>query len=49
MICEMFHQMNSLDIAYKVYINGIETQQITHTANNVNLGGSFNSIFVVEN
>ena len=49
MICEMFHQMNSLDIAYKVYINGVENQQITHTANNVNLGGSFNSIYVVEN
>lgn len=49
MICEMFQQTGSLDIAYKVFINGIETQQITHTANNVNLGGSFNSIFVVPN
>lgn len=50
MICEMISQATgSLNIAYKVFINGVETQQIDHITNNVHLGNIFTSIFVVEN
>lgn len=50
MICKKISQASgSLNIAYKVFINGVETQQIDHITNNVHLGNIFESIFVVEN
>ncbi|MGU3375949.1 hypothetical protein [Chryseobacterium sp. M5A1_1a] len=42
-------QNTTLDISYRVYINGIQTQETTEIANNNLVGGKFASIFVVKN
>lgn len=42
-------QNTTLDISYRVYINGIQTQETIEIANNNLVGSRFTSIFVVKN
>jgi hypothetical protein len=41
-------KFEQIDISYRAYINGVQIKEIINRTNNINLGGSFNSIFVVE-